>query len=151
MKPMYINGEWVSSSTGETLDVFDPATAAVIDSVPNGTAEDTVKAIEAAKAAFNEWRWVTALERCEMLHEAARKLRNHFDDFTHQTGIFTGEKRVQKGRDHPDTYAAHNREHDREHDRQHYLRQIGPDVLEHTPVGSQAGRTSFRRGRALGG
>jgi len=80
MKPMYINGEWVASSTGETLDVFDPATAAVIDSVPNGTAEDAVKAIEAAKAAFNEWRWVTALERCEMLHEAARKLRDHFDD-----------------------------------------------------------------------
>jgi betaine-aldehyde dehydrogenase len=80
MKPMYINGEWVSSSTGETLDVFDPATAAVIDSVPNGTAEDALKAIEAAKAAFKEWRWVTALERCEMLHEAARKLRDHFDE-----------------------------------------------------------------------
>jgi acyl-CoA reductase-like NAD-dependent aldehyde dehydrogenase len=80
MKPMYINGEWVSSSSGETLDVFDPATAQVIDHVPNGTAEDAVKTIEAAKAAFDEWRWVTALERCEMLHEAARKLRHHFDD-----------------------------------------------------------------------
>jgi betaine-aldehyde dehydrogenase len=80
MKPMYINGEWVASSDGGTLQVFNPATEEVIDTVPSGTAEDTVKAIEAAKVAFKEWRWVTALERCEMLHEAARKLREHFDE-----------------------------------------------------------------------
>jgi betaine-aldehyde dehydrogenase len=77
---MYINGEWVTSSAGETIDVFNPATEEAFDSVPNGSAEDAVKAIEAAKAAFEEWRWVTALERAEMLQEAAHKLRNRFDE-----------------------------------------------------------------------
>lgn len=78
MQPMYINGEWVASSSGETLEVFNPATAEVIDAVPNGTVEDALKAIESAKTAFHEWRWVTALERARMLQQAADKLRHHF-------------------------------------------------------------------------
>ncbi|MDX1524233.1 MAG: aldehyde dehydrogenase family protein, partial [Anaerolineae bacterium] len=82
MKPMYINNQWVTSSDGATIEVFNPATEAVLDTVPNGTADDALKAIAAAKAAFGEWRWVTALERCEMLHEAARKLRHNFDEIT---------------------------------------------------------------------
>lgn len=78
MKPMYINGQWLTGSDGEVIEVFNPATEEIIDSVPNGSAEDAVKAVQAAKNAFQEWRWVTALEKCEMLHEAARKLRDHF-------------------------------------------------------------------------
>lgn len=80
MKPMYINGQWLTASDDEVIKVFNPATEEVIDSVPNGNAEDAIKTIEAAKTAFNEWRWVTALEWCEMLHEAARKLQTHFDE-----------------------------------------------------------------------
>ncbi len=80
MKPMYINGEWLTSTDGQTIDVFNPATETVLDSVPNGSAEDAVKAIEAAHHAFQEWRWVTALERAEMLQQASTKLRQHFDE-----------------------------------------------------------------------
>ncbi len=79
-QPMYVNGEWITSSDGETIDVFNPATEELLASVPNGSADDAVKAIEAAKIAFQEWRWSTALERAEMLQEAARKLRDHFDE-----------------------------------------------------------------------
>ena len=75
MKPMYINGEWRTSSDGDIIEVFNPATEELLDVVPNGTAEDTLQAIEAAHQAFQSWRWVTALERAEMLQEAARKLR----------------------------------------------------------------------------
>ena len=71
MKPMYINGEWVEASDGATFEVYDPATEAVIDSVANGTAQDALKAIAAAQEAFEEWRWVPAVERADMLHEAA--------------------------------------------------------------------------------
>lgn len=80
MKPMYINGQWITAGDGETIDIFNPATEEVIDSVPNGSAEDAVKAIAAAKAAFQEWRWVTAFERADMLQEAANKLRANFDE-----------------------------------------------------------------------
>jgi len=80
MQPMYINGEWVEASDGETIEIFNPATEEIIDHVPNGSAADALKAIAAAKHAFNEWRWTAALERSEMLQEAARKLRERFDE-----------------------------------------------------------------------
>lgn len=80
MQPMYINGEWVTASDGETIEVFNPATEELIDTVPNGNIHDAAKAAIAAHAAFKEWRWVTALERAEMLQEAARKLRANFDE-----------------------------------------------------------------------
>ncbi len=95
MKPMYINGEWVGSSDGATLEVFNPATEEVIDTVPNGTTTDALRAIAAAKAAFNEWRWVTALERCDMLHEAARKLRAHFDEVVDLLTLEEGKARPE--------------------------------------------------------
>lgn len=80
MKPMYINGQWLTSSDGETIDVYNPATEELLDTVPNGSAEDAIKAVEAARDAFKEWRWVTALERAAMLQQAADKLRHHFDE-----------------------------------------------------------------------
>ncbi len=40
MKPMYINGQWLTASDGETIDVFNPATETVLDSVPNGNARE---------------------------------------------------------------------------------------------------------------
>jgi acyl-CoA reductase-like NAD-dependent aldehyde dehydrogenase len=60
--------------------VYNPATEEVLDDVPNGSAEDALKAIAAAEAAFEEWRWVPAVERADMLHEAADKIRTHFDE-----------------------------------------------------------------------
>ncbi len=95
MKPMYINGQWVASSDGKTMDVFNPATEESLDTVPNGNAEDAVKAIAAAKTAFKEWRWVSALERCEMLHQAARKLRTNFDEVVDLLTLEEGKARPE--------------------------------------------------------
>ena len=80
MKPMYINGQWVTSSDGQTIEVYNPATEELLDTVPNGSASDAVKAIQAAKNAYNDWRWVTAYERADMLQEAANKLGNCRDE-----------------------------------------------------------------------
>jgi len=80
MRRMLIAGEWVEAASGEAIDVFDPATAAVIDRVPAGTAGDAHRAVAAAREAFDTWRRVPGLERCAMLHEAARRLRERFDD-----------------------------------------------------------------------
>ncbi len=81
MQPMYINGQWIDhSSDGATIEVRDPATEEVIATVPNGSKADADKAVQAAKAAFKEWRWTTAFERADMLQEAANKLRANFDE-----------------------------------------------------------------------
>lgn len=37
------------------------------------------QAVDAAKSAFNKWRWITANERGAMLHEVAAKTHQHWD------------------------------------------------------------------------
>ncbi len=59
----YINGEWIDADNGATLPITNPANGEVIAEVAKcGTAE-TRRAIEAAAAAFPEWRKRTVKER----------------------------------------------------------------------------------------
>src|SRR4249919_3013868 len=51
---MFIGGEWVNSSSGETRDIISPHTGAVMATVQEGSAEDTDRAVAAAKKAFEE-------------------------------------------------------------------------------------------------
>ena len=53
---MFIDGEWVNSSDGQTRDVINPATGEVVASVQEGTKEDANRAVAAAKKAFEgDW------------------------------------------------------------------------------------------------
>ncbi len=67
---MFINGKWCEASTGNSFEVVDPATGAVIGSMPDGTTADAERAIGAADAAFAEWSATTARERSDMLLRA---------------------------------------------------------------------------------
>lgn len=63
----YIDGQWADADSGETLDVFDPATGKVVVAVAKcGTAE-TRRAVEAAERAQVEWRTKTVKERANLL------------------------------------------------------------------------------------
>lgn len=62
----FINGAWVDSTNApKTLPVYDSNTDKVIASVPDGTKEDTHKAIGAARAAFPGWSATPLAERKE--------------------------------------------------------------------------------------
>jgi len=67
----FIGGEWVESSSGETMDVLNPATGEVIAEVPRGTTEDVERAVAAAKKAWSEWREKTPKDRMELLLKLA--------------------------------------------------------------------------------
>jgi aldehyde dehydrogenase (NAD+) len=56
MKKIWINGAWADSASGQTIEVTDPATEEVLDTVSAGTPEDVEQAVAAAKAAFPAWR-----------------------------------------------------------------------------------------------
>ncbi|MBC8158600.1 MAG: NAD-dependent succinate-semialdehyde dehydrogenase [Alphaproteobacteria bacterium] len=62
-----INGLWVDAESGETVAVTNPADGSVIGSVPKMGAGETRRAIEAANAAWPQWRAKTAKERCVIL------------------------------------------------------------------------------------
>jgi betaine-aldehyde dehydrogenase/aminobutyraldehyde dehydrogenase len=67
----FIGGEWVESSSGETMEVLNPATGEVIAEVPRGTTEDVERAVKAAKKAWEEWRLKTPKDRMELLLKLA--------------------------------------------------------------------------------
>lgn len=48
----YINGSWTDGAQGNTFDVYNPATGAVIAQVPSMPEQDVLAAIEAGKAAL---------------------------------------------------------------------------------------------------
>jgi betaine-aldehyde dehydrogenase len=75
----YVNGEWVSNSTGETFPVYDPSTEEVIAHVASSTAADVDKAVKAARAAFDggPWAQTTAVDRGRILFKLAEKIRQH--------------------------------------------------------------------------
>ena len=66
-------GHWIDNQRvdggGDRIDVDDPATEEVIGSVPAGDAEAVGRAVAAARAAADEWRWTSANERADALHE----------------------------------------------------------------------------------
>jgi succinate-semialdehyde dehydrogenase / glutarate-semialdehyde dehydrogenase len=55
MAKMFINGEHVDAASGATMEVRNPATGELVDSVPRADADDTHRAIEAASLAFPGW------------------------------------------------------------------------------------------------
>ncbi len=74
----YINGEWISSSSGTTLNVVNPATQEILAQVPHGddTQKDVGLAATAAQAAYLEWKNVPVLKRIQPLF----KLKHLLDE-----------------------------------------------------------------------
>lgn len=65
---MFINGAQCDSSDGATIDVINPATGKVVDTVPAATKEDVDKAVACAKAAQKEWADVPVSEKVAILY-----------------------------------------------------------------------------------
>jgi succinate-semialdehyde dehydrogenase/glutarate-semialdehyde dehydrogenase len=76
----YLAGEWQAAASGETFDVLDPATGQSLGSVPNMGATETVRAIEAAQAAWGPWRKKTAKERAVIMRRWYELMIAHSDD-----------------------------------------------------------------------
>src|SRR6478609_5097207 len=63
----WIDGKLVEGSSTRRGDVFDPATGQVTKQVAFASAEDVDAAVEAASAAFAEWRTSSLAERTKVL------------------------------------------------------------------------------------
>jgi len=83
MRLMYINGEFTKGSGQGEIEVTNPATEEVLDTVPRGTAEDVEAAVSSSSEAFDSWRKMGANERTRLLHEVASNIRNHREEIVH--------------------------------------------------------------------
>ncbi len=77
---MFIDGAWVGSRSGERFDTIDPATGAVLASLPRAGADDVDLAVVAARRTFDDGTWgsaVAARERARLLLRIAELVREH--------------------------------------------------------------------------
>lgn len=79
---LFIDGKWVSSRTGKTWDVINPANQKVIASVALADVEDTRKAIKAARRAFDKgtWRKTSQVVRGKLLFALANAIRQKAEE-----------------------------------------------------------------------
>jgi len=63
----HIDGRWVPGSGGEGIDVLNPATGDVLQTVARGTDDDIAAAVGAAHRAFPAWRDMNPTRRGELL------------------------------------------------------------------------------------
>ncbi len=74
----FINGEWVTGST--TLAVRNPANGEIVGNIPDLGGTETRRAIDAANAAFPEWRAFPATKRSALLEAWFNAITQHTDD-----------------------------------------------------------------------
>jgi len=72
---MYIDGQFVTWQGEAWIDVVNPATEALISRIPDGTADDARKAIDAATRAQPGWEALPAIERAGWLRKIAAGIR----------------------------------------------------------------------------
>ena len=76
----YIAGRWCEADNGTSFRVTNPATGEVLAQVPDMGAAETRRAIEAAKAAWPEWRRKPARERAVLLRKWHDLMMTNLDD-----------------------------------------------------------------------
>jgi acyl-CoA reductase-like NAD-dependent aldehyde dehydrogenase len=79
----YINNKFTRGSGTAEIEVINPATEEILDTIPKGTSEDSMTALAAAKEAFNSWKRTPANVRANLMHEAAAKMRAHKEKIVH--------------------------------------------------------------------
>ena len=76
----YLGGRWCDADSGATLEVNDPATGEILGTVPLMGANETWRAIEAAKDAFVEWGRRPAKERSVLMRRWYDLIMANVDD-----------------------------------------------------------------------
>lgn len=94
----FINGKFVASD-GDRIEVRNPATGAVICTVPESTQQDVDAAIASAEAAQRSWEKETAASRAKLLKALAAKIRQQVEPIarviTEEQGKTLGLARVE--------------------------------------------------------
>ena len=100
--PNHIGGQWKTSTAAEFLKVINPATNELLAEVPVSPQREVVEAIEAAAAAFPEWRRTPPEERIQYLFKLKQLLEEHLEQLarliTLENGKTIAESRAEMRR-----------------------------------------------------
>ncbi len=76
----FIDGRWCDADDGRTFEVTNPANGDLLATVPRMGATETRRAVDAAAAAFEEWRDRPAAERAAVLRQMRDLMIQNRDD-----------------------------------------------------------------------
>jgi glyceraldehyde-3-phosphate dehydrogenase [NAD(P)+] len=78
---MFINGEWVDSTSKKLIDIDTPIDGSVIATVSNASKEGVDKAIDVAYESRQKIRDIPGIERIEIFEKSGQLLSEHKGDF----------------------------------------------------------------------
>jgi malonate-semialdehyde dehydrogenase (acetylating)/methylmalonate-semialdehyde dehydrogenase len=78
--PNYIGAEWRAPAGGDQATIENPATGEPLARVSLGSPQDVSEAVEAAAAAFPEWRRTPPGDRIQFLFRLKDLLEDHFEE-----------------------------------------------------------------------
>jgi len=79
---LFIGGERMSASAGEYFSTIDPATGDEIAQVAAATSEDVDSAVAAARESLSAWQSKSPIERGQIVHNIAERIRKNSDELT---------------------------------------------------------------------
>ena len=59
---LFVDNEWIRSSSGADIPVVDPSSGDVVASIAESTSREVDLAVSAARRAFDDGRWSTTLD-----------------------------------------------------------------------------------------
>jgi aldehyde dehydrogenase (NAD+) len=96
---LFIGGEWVEPSSGETFPTINPATEERIADVASADAKDVNRAVEAARHAYDKyWRKLRPAERAKYVYRIGRALTERSREFA-VLETMDGGKPIRESRD----------------------------------------------------
>lgn len=78
---LFINNQWVNSESGRTIESRNPANGEFITRIPDATAGDIDRAVQAATQAFESWKKTTVAQRSLALLKIADQLEEQAERF----------------------------------------------------------------------
>src|SRR5512145_2757554 len=90
----YYAGDWQKPLTTDSTDVISSASEQPIGRVPRGSADDVSRAVEAARAGFENWSRTTQNERMKWLEKLFKAMKARVprvaEAITHEVGTAIG-------------------------------------------------------------
>jgi len=87
---MYIHGEWRAGSTGDIVEVVNPAKGELLGTVPDGGQADLDAAVESASEGLAVWRETHPRVRSQVLFKIASTLQERAQEFAEIYSLNSG-------------------------------------------------------------
>ena len=87
---MYVHGEWRAGSSGDVVEVMNPAKGELLATVPDGNQEDLDAAIESARSGLEIWRNTHPRERAQIIYKMAETLKARAPEFAKLYSLNSG-------------------------------------------------------------